>query len=180
MPAAESTTSKASKDYRDRYEELTSFSLWKCPVCHQGRMLMIEILPRSPPRHITSIKDTSSWRGLFLDLDPTASHKLGRTKRREQRGQTGRPEENPGHTFHSPDRIIGQCRHRDPKKHRTHSLVPGTSDSRPRFSRQSIPIGCALGNGLVQPIFSPPSRRSSLVFSPSFSRRPKNALRYVR
>jgi hypothetical protein len=38
-------------------------------------------------------------------------------------------------------------------------------------SRQSIPIGHALGNGLVQPIFSPPSRRSPFVFSPSLSRR---------
>ena len=43
----------------DRYEELTGSSLWQCPVCHQGRMLMIEILPRSPLRHLTPIKDTS-------------------------------------------------------------------------------------------------------------------------
>ena len=32
---------------------------WQCPVCHQGRMLMIEILPRSPHRHLAPIKDTS-------------------------------------------------------------------------------------------------------------------------
>ena len=59
MSAPEPAASKASTDYRDRYEELTGFSLRKCPVCHQGRMLMIEILPRSPPRHVTPIKDTS-------------------------------------------------------------------------------------------------------------------------
>jgi hypothetical protein len=59
MPAPEPTASKASMDYHDRYEELTGSSLWQCPVCHQGRMLMIEILPRSPLRHLTPIKDTS-------------------------------------------------------------------------------------------------------------------------
>src|SRR5258707_7766922 len=56
MPAPQPAASEASTDYHDRYEELTGFSLWKCPVCHQGRMLMIEILPRSPPRHVTPIK----------------------------------------------------------------------------------------------------------------------------
>ena len=105
---------------------------------------------------------------------------LGRTKRREQRCQTSHPEENPRHTFHSPARIIGQCRHRDPTRRCMRSPLPATSDSRPRSSRQSIPIGHALGNGLVQPIFSPPSRRSPLVLSELLQprRRPKNALRY--
>ena len=59
MPVPEPATSKASNDYHDRYEELTGSSLSKCPVCHQGRMLMIEILPRSPHRYLTPIKDTS-------------------------------------------------------------------------------------------------------------------------
>jgi Putative transposase/Transposase zinc-binding domain len=59
MPAPEPTTSEASKDYSERYEELTGFSLWRCPVCHQGRMLIIEILPKSPYRCRTPIKDTS-------------------------------------------------------------------------------------------------------------------------
>jgi hypothetical protein len=57
MPAP--TASGGSKDYRERYEELTGSSLWKCPVCHQGRMLMIETLPRNPRRNLTPIKDTS-------------------------------------------------------------------------------------------------------------------------
>ena len=59
MPALEPAASEASKDYRERYEELTGSSLWECPVCHQGRMLMIAILPRSPHRCLTPIKDTS-------------------------------------------------------------------------------------------------------------------------
>ena len=60
MPTPEPAASEASKDYRERYEELTASSLWQCPVCHQGRMLVIEILPRSPHRHVTpAIKDTS-------------------------------------------------------------------------------------------------------------------------
>ena len=59
MPVPELAAPEASKDYRERYEELTGSSLWQCPVCHQGRMLVIEILPRSPHRHVTPIKDTS-------------------------------------------------------------------------------------------------------------------------
>ena len=55
----EPAASKVNKNYRDRYEELTGSTLWQCPVCHQGRMLMIEILPRSPHRHLAPIKDTS-------------------------------------------------------------------------------------------------------------------------
>ena len=48
MPAPEPPAFEAAKDYRERYEELTGSSLWECPVCHQGRMLVIEILPRKP------------------------------------------------------------------------------------------------------------------------------------
>jgi hypothetical protein len=59
MPVPEPAASEVSTDYRDRYEELTGSSLWEWPICHQGRMLVIEILPRSPHRHVTPIKDTS-------------------------------------------------------------------------------------------------------------------------
>jgi Transposase zinc-binding domain/Putative transposase len=59
MPSSEPAASEADKDYSERYEELTGSSLWECPVCHQGRMLVIEIFPRSPNRHVTPIKDTS-------------------------------------------------------------------------------------------------------------------------
>jgi Putative transposase/Transposase zinc-binding domain len=44
-------------DYRDRYQELTGFSLRNCPLCHQGRMMLLETLPagsQSP-----AITDTS-------------------------------------------------------------------------------------------------------------------------
>ncbi len=33
----------ALPDYRDRYEALTGVSLWECPVCHQGRILVVEL-----------------------------------------------------------------------------------------------------------------------------------------
>jgi putative transposase/transposase-like zinc-binding protein len=59
MPAREPPALDGAKDYRERYEELTGSSLWECPICHQGRMLVIEILPRSPHRHPTPLKDTS-------------------------------------------------------------------------------------------------------------------------
>jgi hypothetical protein len=59
MPAPEPAASEISKDYSERYKELTGSSLWECPVCHQGRMLVIETLPRSPHRNLTPIKDTS-------------------------------------------------------------------------------------------------------------------------
>jgi hypothetical protein len=38
---------ETSKDYRDHYEELTGFSLWQCPVCHEGRMRFLGFLPRA-------------------------------------------------------------------------------------------------------------------------------------
>jgi Putative transposase len=56
MSSPEPAISKAGNDYRDRYEQLTGSSLSKSPVCHQGCMLMIEILPRSPHRCLTPIK----------------------------------------------------------------------------------------------------------------------------
>ena len=58
MPAPEPPAFEAAKNYRERYEELIGSSLWECPVCHQGRMLVIAILPRSPHRK-TAITDTS-------------------------------------------------------------------------------------------------------------------------
>ena len=45
MAAPEPAISKAGDDYRNRYEELTGSSFWECPVCHKGRILVIEILP---------------------------------------------------------------------------------------------------------------------------------------
>ncbi len=58
MPAPETPALETPKNYRERYEELTGSSLWQCPVCHRGRMLVIEILPRSPHRKMTTT-DTS-------------------------------------------------------------------------------------------------------------------------
>ena len=58
MQAPEPPAFERAKDYRERYEELIGPQLRECPVCHQGRMLVIEILPRSPHRKI-AITDTS-------------------------------------------------------------------------------------------------------------------------
>jgi hypothetical protein len=46
-PSEQTNPSPAEKDYRDRYEELTGNSLYQCPQCPQGRMLVVEILPRA-------------------------------------------------------------------------------------------------------------------------------------
>ena len=58
MPEPESPAFEGANDYRERYEELTGSSLRECPVCHQGRMLVTQILPRSPYR-LAAITDTS-------------------------------------------------------------------------------------------------------------------------
>ena len=47
MPAPEPPAFEGAKDYRERYQELLGPSFGECPACHQGRMLVIEILPRS-------------------------------------------------------------------------------------------------------------------------------------
>ena len=96
---------------------------------------------------------------------------LGRAKRQEQRCQTAHPEENLRQRSHSLYSFIGHSRHRDPTKHPRRSSLPAPSDPRPRTGQQSIPIGHALGNGLVQPIFRPPSRRPPSDCSPSVFRR---------
>ena len=46
----------APEDYRDLHEQLTGSSLRQCPVCHRGRMVMVEMLTahRAP-----AIKNTS-------------------------------------------------------------------------------------------------------------------------
>ena len=98
-------------------------------------------------------------------------HKLGRAKRQEQRCQTAHPEENLRQRSHSLYSFIGHSRHRDPTKHPRRSSLPVPPDPRPRTGQQSIPIGHALGNGLVQPIFRPPSRRPPSDCSPSVFRR---------
>jgi hypothetical protein len=44
MVPLEETTEEAPQDYRDRYEALTGSSLWECPVCHRGRMMVIAVI----------------------------------------------------------------------------------------------------------------------------------------
>jgi len=43
----------AELDYRDRYQALTGSSLWECPACHRGRMIVIgEIPPGITPTNV--------------------------------------------------------------------------------------------------------------------------------
>jgi hypothetical protein len=58
MPECAPPALQARKDYLDRYEELTGSSLRECPVCHQGRMVRIALLPPGPKCQ-TAITDTS-------------------------------------------------------------------------------------------------------------------------
>jgi hypothetical protein len=55
MPEAAPTES--CPDYRDVYQQLTGKSLWDCPLCHQGRMRVVQILARTDRR--PAFPDTS-------------------------------------------------------------------------------------------------------------------------
>jgi hypothetical protein len=54
-PSEQTNPSPTEKDYRDRCEELTGNSLHQCPQCQQGRMLVVEILPRMLCNSLPSI-----------------------------------------------------------------------------------------------------------------------------
>jgi hypothetical protein len=56
-PQETSSESELPEDYRDRYEKLTGCSLRECPVCHQGRMITVELL--AEVRVSPGIQDTS-------------------------------------------------------------------------------------------------------------------------
>ena len=65
--------------------------------------------------------------------------------------------------------------HRSLQAPRSYKAIPRAhfrlQAPRPKTGQQSIPIGHALGNGLVQPSFRSPSRRSPSDCSPSHFRR---------
>ena len=52
----DSPTQVTELDYRDRYQALTGSSLWECPACHRGRMIVIGEIP---PSITPTIIDTS-------------------------------------------------------------------------------------------------------------------------
>jgi hypothetical protein len=41
-PEETPANSNPVRDYRDRYEEITGFSLRECPVCHEGCMVLLK------------------------------------------------------------------------------------------------------------------------------------------
>jgi Putative transposase/Transposase zinc-binding domain len=57
------------KNYRQRYEELTGRSLTQCPVCQQGEMLVIEVLPatRTGPEKRPTPRRSFIDRPTFVD-----------------------------------------------------------------------------------------------------------------
>jgi hypothetical protein len=57
MPQPDPSACEAAADYRDRYEEITGTSLTECPACHQGRMLVIDVITAIKP--CPTICDTS-------------------------------------------------------------------------------------------------------------------------
>jgi putative transposase len=57
MPPIEPSVCDAATDYRDRYEEITGASLTECPTCHNGRMLVMEVINAIKP--CPQICDTS-------------------------------------------------------------------------------------------------------------------------
>jgi len=46
MPEAQPATGEPSDDDRDRYEALTGISLKQCPVCRDGQMIFLELVPK--------------------------------------------------------------------------------------------------------------------------------------
>jgi hypothetical protein len=57
MSLSEAPPSEPSPDYRDQYEQLTGSSLRQCPACHQGRMVVVEVLHQLDRR--PAVPDTS-------------------------------------------------------------------------------------------------------------------------
>lgn len=56
-PTKSSSDPATPEDYRDRYERLTGRSLRECPICHRGRMIPTQVLPKV--RSSPAIQDTS-------------------------------------------------------------------------------------------------------------------------
>ncbi len=44
MSRSDTPAGEPAKDYRDLFEDLTGCSLRACPVCHQGRMILVEVI----------------------------------------------------------------------------------------------------------------------------------------
>jgi hypothetical protein len=57
MTVPELAHGQAEQDYRDRYEKLTGDSLTQCPVCRQGRMIIIKTIDGGTTR--PPVRDTS-------------------------------------------------------------------------------------------------------------------------
>ena len=58
MSVTDGAKSQPSKDYLDRYEDLTGQSLRQCPQCLRGTMVVVQILPRLSAKS-SAVIDTS-------------------------------------------------------------------------------------------------------------------------
>jgi hypothetical protein len=59
MPKLEPKAAAADKDYRETYETLTGVSLYQCPVCHRGHMVLVCVLQPITRVRVPIIIDTS-------------------------------------------------------------------------------------------------------------------------
>jgi hypothetical protein len=59
MPKPEPKAAAADKDYRATYETLTGVSLYQCPVCHRGHMVLFRALQPITRVRVPIIIDTS-------------------------------------------------------------------------------------------------------------------------
>ncbi len=57
MAESQAPAPEPSPNYRDHYEQLTGCSLRECPLCHQGRMVLVEVL--HPIDRLPTVQDTS-------------------------------------------------------------------------------------------------------------------------
>jgi hypothetical protein len=124
MPAPEPAASEASKDYSERYEKLTGSSLSECPVCHQGRMLVIEFLPRSPHRHSSAqgylMMEKSALESISSSVAQAWSSQATGAPLPNGSFQTGHSKQILRHSPHSIDLITAHYSYRGLTKDRTH------------------------------------------------------------
>jgi len=57
LPTPQAATTEVCPDYRDVSQPVTGNARWDCPLCHQGRLRVVETLPRIARR--PALTDTS-------------------------------------------------------------------------------------------------------------------------
>jgi hypothetical protein len=65
QPAAPAEA-EPERDYRDRVEQLTGVSLWKCPTCRLGQMVCIEVLKPIIGFFYSKVRKTTQFEAAVL------------------------------------------------------------------------------------------------------------------